>query len=592
MAALTSASNVVPAKELRKVQSTVLENLADVLSNSFGPNGSTTCIKRENALPVYTKDGYNILKSIYYHGIIEQSIKDDIEGITRYIVTTVGDGTTSAVLLSNYIFQELNKGTFENYHPSEILTALKRVVEDIKSGIKRNAKPAELEDFYDIAMISSDGNEEISENIKKIYDQFGNDVFIDVSISDSPENKLKIYDGLTLNSGFSDSCYINNAEKNICDIRDAHIYFFEDPIDTPEMANFLDRIIYMNVFAPLQTVIKDKDTGMQRQALPQVNTVILAPHISKDLSAIMDTVVTNFSKIPAAQRPALCIISDVTDMNTFLDIAKLCGGNTIRKYIDPEIQKADIEAGRAPTIDNIIQWCGHSEQVVVEANKTKFINPDMMKNEDGSYSELYKSLITFLENEIKRAKSDGEDISFTGTLKRRLNALKGNMVEYLVGGITPADRDAARDLVEDSVLNTRSAAINGVGRAANYEAYAVVKRDIDIIEGKDPIVNRVELDPLDYDITYVIYNAYRNLILRLYEKSMNGWTKEDAERALDTNDKPYNLRTGKCDGTAKSSIESDMIILDSVVKIVGLMFTTNQFIVPSPAHNVYVDYNN
>lgn len=592
MAALTSASNVVPAKELRKVQSTVLENLADVLSNSFGPNGSTTCIKKENALPVYTKDGYNILKSIYYHGVIEQSIKDDIEGITRYIVTTVGDGTTSAVLLSNYIFQELNKGTFDKYHPSEILTALKRVVEDIKSGIKKNAKPAELEDFYDIAMISSDGNEEISENIKKIYEQFGNDVFIDVSISDSPENKLKIYDGLTLNSGFSDSCYINNAEKNICDIRDAHIYFFEDPIDTPEMANFLDRIIYMNIFAPLQSVIKDKDNDIQRQVFPLTNTVIIAPHISKDLSAIMDTVVTNFSKIPAAQRPALCIISDVTDMNTFLDIAKLCGGNTIRKYIDPEIQKADIEAGRAPTIDNIIQWCGHSEQVVVEANKTKFINPDMMKDEDGSYSELYKSLITFLENEIKRAKSDGEDISFTGTLKRRLNALKGNMVEYLVGGITPADRDAARDLVEDSVLNTRSAAINGVGRAANYEAYAVVKRDIDIIEGKDPIVSRVELNPLDYDITYVIYNAYRSLILRLYEKSMNGWTKEDAEKALDTNDKPYNLRTGECDGTAKSSIESDMIILDSVVKIVGLMFTTNQFIVPSPAHNVYVDYNN
>lgn len=583
MAALTSASNVVPAKELRKVQSTVLENLADVLSNSFGPNGSTTCIKRENALPVYTKDGYNILKSIYYHGIIEQSIKDDIEGITRYIVTTVGDGTTSAVLLSNYIFQELNKGTFDKYHPSEILTALKRVVEDIKSGIKKNAKPAELEDFYDIAMISSDGNQEISENIKKIYDQFGNDVFIDVSISDSPENKLKIYDGLTLNSGFSDSCYINNAEKNICDIRDAHIYFFEDPIDTPEMANFLDRIIYMNIFAPLQTVIKDKDNGMQRQALPMINTVILAPHISKDLSAIMDTVVTNFSKIPAAQRPALCIISDVTDMNTFLDIAKLCGGNTIRKYIDPEIQKADIEAGRAPTIDNIIQWCGHSEQVVVEANKTKFINPDMMKDEDGSYSELYKSLITFLENEIKRAKSDGEDISFTGTLKRRLNALKGNMVEYLVGGITPADRDAARDLVEDSVLNTRSAAINGVGRAANYEAYEVANKKI-FDEEDDGSIDRA--------ILVVICNAYRNLILRLYEKSMNGWTKEDAEKALDTNDKPYNLRTGECDGTAKSSIESDMIILDSVVKIVGLMFTTNQFIVPSPAHNVYVDYNN
>lgn len=588
MSTLTYASNVVPAKELREVQSAVLENLADVLSNSFGPNGSTTCIKKENALPVYTKDGYNILKSIYYHGIIEQSIKDDIEGITRYIVTTVGDGTTSAVLLSNYIFQELNKGVFEKYHPSAVLASLKRVVEEIKEGIKKNAKPAELKDFYDIAMISSDGNEEISANIKNIYEQFGNDVFIDVSISDGPENKLKIYDGLTLNNGFSDSCYINNSEKNICDIRDAHIYFFEDPIDTPEMANFLDRIIYMNIFNPLQVVIKDKNTGMQKQPLPVVNTIIVAPHISKDLSAFMNTVVTEFGKVPAAQRPPLCIVNDVSDMDTFYDIANLCGGKTIRKYIDPNIQKNDIENGRAPTLDNIFEWCGHAEQVVIDNNKTKFINPDMMKNEDGSYSELYKSLITFLESEIKKSKSEGDGISITGNLKRRLNSLKGNMVEYLVGGITPADRDAARDLVEDSVLNTRSAAINGVGRAANYEAYDVALNMIKDNEEK----TYTEGYTIDKDVLKVIYNAYHNLIIRLYEKSMNGWDKDMAEKMLKENNKPFNLRTGKCDGTAKSSIESDMIILDSVVKIVGLMFTTNQFIVPSPAHNVYVDFIN
>ncbi len=587
--ALTYASNVVPASELRKIQSTVLENLADILSNSFGPNGSTTCIKRENALNIYTKDGYNILKSIYYHGIIEQSIKDDIEGITRYIVTTVGDGTTSAVILSNYIFQELNKGVFENYHPSTILSALKKVVENIKEKIKSNAKPAELQDFFDIAMISSDGNEEISKNIENIYKDFGNDVFIDVSISDSPENKLKIYDGLTLNSGFSDSCFINNAEKNICDIRDAHIYFFEDPIDTPEMAQFLDKIIYMNIFNPLQTVIGDTKTGMKKQVLPLVNTVIFAPHISKDLSSFMDSVVTMFSQAPASQRPGLCIVSDVNDMETYLDIAKLCGGNTIRKFIDPSIQKSEIEAGRAPTLDNIADWYGHAEQVVIDNSKAKIVNPDMMKNEDGTPTELYKSIINFLEAEISKAKSEGEDIGNIGSLKRRLNALKGNMVEYLVGGITPADRDAARDLVEDTVLNTRSAAMNGVGRAANFEAYDVAKKELDNIEDKDTDNSTISL--LDYNILNVIYNAYRNLIIRLYEKSMNEWDRDTAEKMLDENDKPFNLRTGKCDGTAKSSIESDMIILDSVVKIIGLMFTTNQFIVPTPMHNVYVDFN-
>lgn len=48
-----------------------------------------------------------------------------------------------------------------------------------------------------------------------------------------------------------------------------------------------------------------------------------------------------------------------------------------------------------------------------------------------------------------------------------------------------------------------------------------------------------------------------------------------------------NLRNGRFDGTVKSSIESDTIILNSVMKIVGIMVTCNQFSVPSANHNVY-----
>ena len=50
---------------------------------------------------------------------------------------------------------------------------------------------------------------------------------------------------------------------------------------------------------------------------------------------------------------------------------------------------------------------------------------------------------------------------------------------------------------------------------------------------------------------------------------------------------PYNIRTKEFDGKVKSSIESDTIILNSVMKIVGMMVTCNQFAVPSAQHNVY-----
>jgi hypothetical protein len=52
---------------------------------------------------------------------------------------------------------------------------------------------------------------------------------------------------------------------------------------------------------------------------------------------------------------------------------------------------------------------------------------------------------------------------------------------------------------------------------------------------------------------------------------------------------PYNMRTNDFDGKVKSSAESDYGILNAVTKIIGIMATCNQFIVPSYAHNVYVN---
>ena len=38
-----------------------------------------------------------------------------------------------------------------------------------------------------------------------------------------------------------------------------------------------------------------------------------------------------------------------------------------------------------------------------------------------------------------------------------------------------------------------------------------------------------------------------------------------------------------------SSIKSDIAILETIDKILTLMFTCNQYLVPTPAHNIYLD---
>ena len=560
-------SNVVGKEKLRQVQLETLDFLKDCLISSFGPKGSTTTIFKDNMLTKYTKDGHSILSDIQMRGVIERSVKQDLEDITRHIVKTVGDGTTSAIILSDLIFKELMEMETTR-SPYEIVEDFKSAVEVIKKNIVIQKRETTPEDIYNIALISTNGNVEVATNLKNIYQEFGMEVFVDVAISNTTENILKSYDGMTLSSGYSDTAYINN-EKGTCELRNPRIYAFEDPIDTPEMISLFERIILNNIFEPAV------DATQQMSVIP---TVIMAPHISRDMGTYMDKIITamyEYDKMDAKNiKPPFLVITNIYDTDLYYDITRMCNCKVIRKYIDPKIQEKDIVSGLAPTLENVVDFYGSCDVVVSDLSKSKFINPKLMFNEDGEYSVSFKTLVEFLENELAVAYQENEDITVTGKLKRRINSLKANMVEYLVGGVSMSDRDSLRDLVEDAVLNCRSAAVDGFGFGANYEGLRASE------------FNRTENGIEMFDL---INRAYRELSVILYKTSI-----KDEQTSIDIVEEslmrccPYNLKTNSFDNEVLCSIQTDIVVLDAISKIITLMFTTNQFLCPDYSSNTYL----
>lgn len=558
-------SNIVKKDKLREVQLATLEVIKDALLCSFGPMGSNTASKKENALTKYTKDGHTILGTLMFKGPIEFSVKEDLEELTRYIVKTVGDGTTSAIILSALIF----KGIVDmesKVAPFVIIEDFKKSVAKIVEKINAAKKIATVDDIYKIAMISTNGNEEVSANLKTIYEDYGMEVFIDVNISNTADSLLKVYDGMTLEAGYADNCFINDKAKGVSNIRNPKVYVFEDPIDTPEMISLFDAIIANNILKPY-------NTNKPETIVP---TVILTTKLSRDMSTYMDKLAEHMYSIEDyKERPPFLLVSNIYHHAEFLDIAKLCGAKIIKKYLDPKIQAIDIAAGAAPIPTTVAAFGGSCEMVEADINKTKFINPLRMKNEDGSNSIIFNSMVEFLEAELKNAVTEGEDSTVIGGLKRRINSLKANMVEYLVGGVAMSDRDSLRDLVEDAVLNCRSAAKDGFGHGANFEGF-IASCKVMAHNGSDidKIINKAY-----FDLSALLYNTYTNDI------------KKAEQLVCDSNndyDCPFNLRTGYFDGEVLTSINSDIVVLETISKIVTLMFTCNQFICPTPLHNVYM----
>ena len=581
----TNVNNVVSGDKLRMIQSNTLHEASEYLSKTFGPMGSNTkIIKGQSQADItssYSKDGLKVLSNIINSGPIEASIVDELVSVTRAVEKEVGDGTTSTVILASKIFDKLR--LLEKKHsvpPFHLCRVFQSVVDEIKESIISSGRECTIDDIYNISMVSTNGNVEVSTNIKEIYEEYGMDVELSVGISNNAYTAIKAYDGLTITEGYSDPAFINNKKNNTSEIHDAHVYHFVDPIDTMDQIALFEAILYNNIYSKYEN-----------DEAP-ISTVITCPKISNDLSATMKKLITQLYQYDnngaESAKPPILIISNVLASDEVImdDIANLCGCKSIRKYIDPNIQKVDIEKGIAPTVDTVADFAGHAELVIADNKKTKFINPvHMIEGENGERSPMYTSMINFLETELETALHNSENAGEIGLLKKRISALKANMVDYLVGGVTIADRDMVKDLVEDAIKNCKSASLYGVGFAANFmglsKAFETASKYID---------NDNELLK---DISACIFSSYFELVEVLYG-TVSTSTEEVDKYISDslTNGHPFDISNGLL-GESKEgtnilcSIMLDVNILDTLSKIITMMVTCNQALLQASHLNVY-----
>lgn len=575
-------NNVVTEDKLKKIQDETLIMLKDFLSKTYGPMGSYTAIVKGDTIKTitsdYSKDGLKVLKNIIFDSPLEMSLQSELCDICQFVVKQVGDGTTSAVILSSLIYSEMLKIKENNsLPPRKLVKEFQNVVEECKAIIAAAGRNITLDDIYKICMISTNGNEVVSEQIMSVYKDYGFNVNIGVNISNDADTKIRIYDGMTINVGYSDPAYINNIMSGTAEIHNPKIYAFQDPIDTPEMISFLERIVIDNIFKPLE----DRDD--------MIPTVIIAPMISRDGSGLLTKLIQHMYDFDREkmnnQKPPILILTNIhgTDEAIASDIENLCGCKYIKKYINAEIQKHEQETGEAPTLETVHNFAGTAELVSADNNKTKFINPKSVMENDGATDRL----IAFLKSEIKKAKEENEDILTIGRLEKRLNCLEANMIEFLVGGISVSDRDSLRDLVEDAVLNCASAAENGVGRAANFEGLSAIYKLYSECDVKDNI---------RYQIISAIFSAYYKAAEILYGSVIAKDDISDIIARSIEEEKPFNvidlfnatdLREVKSSGDVLCSIKTDGVILDAISKIITMMVTSNQCLLQSTVINRY-----
>lgn len=580
-------SNVVGPVVLRQTQLNALETLYVDLKRTFGPNGSVTEIFKPGAFPIFTKDGLKTLREINFQGEIENSVKANIDSQCVAQCKRVGDATTSIVLLSYLIFAELDKRFPADrvYDRQKIMTKFQTIVDLICDDIKKNAQDANLDNIKEICEISTNGREDLVQLIMDQYDALGLDALIEVVASCNNKTEIIVNDGCIIEEGFKSGCYINSSD-NRCILENAEIYFFDDPIDNQEMLNRFNTIFTGNIVEPtiyknslIQGTTADvlrKNPKINREYVP---TVVICPLLSKDFAVTLKEIEQMMDGCNYNEKPPFVLVTNITTVDKFAvdDVCSMSGGKRIGKFLDPENQKAMKSIGKEVLPSNYHDFAGRAERVEVSFTMTKVYKPAAMFNDDGSYSKLYYGKLKELEAKYEELTKTGAPVTDTFNYKKRIDGLKGKMVQISYGGVSAQDRDMDVDALDDAILNARSAAQYGVGFGANFEALRAVNN----LSGL--------FDDTEAEIIDIIKTAYTEVGIALYETMCDG-DRDAAKKIVDESlvkGCPMNIRTEEYDGKVKSSIESDICIIQTISKILMVMFVANQFILPELNFNKY-----
>lgn len=571
--------NIVRADSLRSVQSKTLKYLKEALKCSYGPFGSDTVITKNSAdkvTTIITKDGRTILESILFGDTIEQTTLRQVQDVTYNSDHEVGDGTTSAVLMASEAFDgmcNLSESITSNAY--ELRRKFISVCNEIKEEILKHKIDFNPDAAYNITKTSTNGNTIIAEQIKNIYLKYGNDVDINVETSVDNKTYLKSYDGMVLESGIPDPVYVTNKAKMTCEISNPKIYSFVDPIDTPPMAKLFKTIIDNNIILPLS----------QSKFNEMIPTIIITPKFGYDIENDIARIAAYIgsAKENGIPVPFLIVTNFHDPVGSYQDIIKICGCKPIKKYIDKGVYEQDIETGIAATPENVIGFAGSAELVVADSVNTRFINPTMMYTDNGEYTAEWKSLVEWLESQVSNATILGNDATETYNYKKRLASLKSNLVDLYIGGVSTNDRDQTRDLVEDAVRNCKSASKYGVGFGANFEGLRASKT----------IMDKHKESSTEFAIAKILYDAFYNVVKALYDTSPYIDNDKMPINCSLINECPFDVTTGEAATycgypTVATSIMTDATIVESISKLVALMFGCNQLLTPSALTNKWI----
>ena len=418
-----------------------LELCYNAVKPTLGGNGSNVTIMpyvhnhyEQKYYVQNTKDGVTVIKSIY-SSVPEMTIAIDLLKMTcNKTVEEVGDGTTTTVILEYHLYKrglellERNR----SLNPHRLIRELEETLVKVLDYIDANSISINTEkELYNIAMISSNNDKQISSLLTPLIFEYGNNININIKENYGGETSVEKVDGILLGRGYLTDKLLDNPYDVVKEMDNCLVFM------TDEFVNNYSQLYQLISYA--------KDTPL----------LIIAKGYNSD--TVQYVIENNKS---GATNVMLSTTTDYLAYERLEDISTYVGGKVISRINGSSIgyMNKDLK-NMTYGINKFDIYLGKCDKVIVSLDKVIF-----QLNKDNKLKVLPKLNIKvdMLSKMIDAERSkEGVDNQYTiKMLEQRISNLSEAIVNLSIGGNSELEIKERTDRADDCV-NSLKCALKG-----------------------------------------------------------------------------------------------------------------------------------
>ena len=390
-----------------------VDKLADTVKATIGPKGRNVVLEQSYGNPEITNDGVTIAKSI--------ELKDHYESMGAKLVAEAaqktndiaGDGTTTAVVLTQAIIREGMKNVTAGANPVGVRRGIEKATNAVVDELHKISHTVSSKDqIAQVASVSS-ASKEVGDLIADAMEKVGNDGVITIEDSRGIETELSVVEGMQFDRGYLSQYMVTDNDKMEADLDNPYVL-----ITDKKISNIQD------ILPLLQEIVQ------QGKSL-----LIIADDVSGEaLPTLVLNKIRGTFNVVAVKAPGF----GDRRKEQLQDIAALTGGTVITEDLGLELK------------DTTIAQLGQARRITVTKDSTTIV--------DGAGSE---DAIKEREDSIRKQIADTTSDFDKKKLQERLAKLTGGVAVIHVGAATETELKERRYRIEDALNSTRAAVDEG-----------------------------------------------------------------------------------------------------------------------------------